>query len=451
MKKHDVDMLSGSITKGLWAISLPIMAMNVMTSLFGIIDMTILKNFCTDGNAVGAVGVCGALIAFCTNLASGLTTGANVIVARNIGRGDKESVDKAIGVSVAFSIVLGLVFAVVGVCGARQLLVWNNCPEELLADASLYFRLYFAGVPILLIYYFFAAILRASGDSRRPMLFSLASGALKAVLSFVFTAVFQMGVAGVAYATILSWAVLGICGLLALVKNQGAVRLKSQYLRFYGKELRQVLHIGVPDGLQRAMFSFANVLITSAVNSFGPAATTGVSIANNFDGILYNICTAAAMAVMPYVSQNVGRGNITRATQSVWKGVWITTVLGVSFGTLSALFSGPLSSIMTSDPEAIAYSQQKMVIISTTYFICGINDIFGSALRGMGRPMVATVCSLIYLCGLRTFWVYFVFPLLPNMTFLYLVWPISWVLCIVTTLFFYFPTVKKLMAKAASV
>ena len=450
MKKHDVDMLSGSITKGLWAISLPIMAMNVMTSLFGIIDMTILKNFCTDGNAVGAVGVCTTLIVLFTNLITGITTGANVIVARNIGKGDKEAVDRAIGASVAFALAEGLIMGIVGVLGAQLLLEWNNCPPALLAQATQYLRLYLAGIPLLAVYYFFAALLRSSGDSRRPMIFSITAGAIKIVLTFLFIAVFDMGVVGVAYATILSWVILCVCGLTALVKTNGAVKIKPKYIRFHKRELGQILHIGIPDALQRAMFAFANVLITATVNSFGPAATTGVAIANNFDGILYNICTAAALAVMPYVSQNVGKGNINRATQAVWKGVMITTVLGVSFGTLSALFSGPLSSIMTSDPEAIAYSQQKMVIISTTYFICGINDIFASALRGMGRPMVATVSAFLFMCAFRAFWVYFVFPLLPNMTFLYLVWPISWVLCIVTTLFFYFPTVKKLKATAVA-
>ena len=450
MKKHDVDMLSGSITKGLWRISLPIMAMKVMASLFNIIDMTILKNFSTDGNAVGAVGACGVLITLITNLVIGISTGTNVIVARYIGKGDKEAMDRSIGTSVVFSIAAGLVMAIVGIWGAELFLRWNNCPEVLLGDAALYFRLYFLGIPILMVHYFFAALMRSSGDSRRVMIFTLTSGAVKVVLSYLAIGVFNMGVAGVAIATILSWVMLLIMDLQALTQTANTVRIQRSYLKFYKKELGEVLHIGIPDSLQRAMYSFANVIIAATVNSFGPAATTGVSIANNFDGILYNICTAAAIAVMPYVSQNVGKGNITRATQAVWKGVLITTVLGISFGTLSALFSGQLSSLMTADPEAIAYSQQKMVIISTTYFICGINDIFGSALRSMGRPMVATVCAFLFMCVFRFVWVYFVFPLVPNMTFLYLVWPLGWLLCIIVTLFFYFPTVKKLKEKAAA-
>ena len=448
MKKHDVDMLSGSITKGLLSISLPIMAMNVMTSLFTIVDMTVLKNFCADGNAVGAVGVCGVLITLFTNLVVGVTAGTNVIVARNIGRGDQAAVDRTIGTSIAFSIVAGLALMVVGISGAELFLRWNNCPEELLSQAVLYFRLYFAGTPVLMVYYFFAAIMRSAGDSKRPMIFSIASGVVKLALNYLFAAVFHMGVAGVAIATILSWVVLGVLGLLALIKNDGAVKIKLKHIRFYKQEMGQVLHIGVPDSLQRAMFSFANVIIASAVNSFGPAATTGVSIANNFDSILYYITNAAAVAVMPYVSQNVGKGNIDRATQAVWKGMLITAAFGISFGSLSAIFSGPLSSIMSSDPAAIAYSQQKMVIISSTYFICGINDIIGSSLRSMGKPMVATVCTLIFMCLLRFVWVYCIFPLVPNLTFLYLVWPLGWVLCIITMLFIFFPTIKQLKAKA---
>lgn len=451
MKKHDVNMLSGSITKGLWAISLPIMVMNVIQSLFNIIDMTILKEFDPgDGIAVGAVGVCGVLITLFTNLVIGIATGSNVVIARNIGKGDQEAVDRSVGSSVLFSLVAGLALTLIGLFGAEMLLQWNNCPTELLGDATLYFQLYFVGFPIIMVYNFCASILRSSGDSRRPMIYLTVGGIVKVALTFLFTAAFHMGVAGVALATILSQALPCFLGLRALIKNQGAVKLKKQYFRFYKAELLDILRIGIPTSVQRVVYSVANVLITSTVNSFGPAATTGVSIANQYDGILYNITTATSLAVMPYVSQNIGAGNVKRATQSVWKSILITTGLGVVFGSLSAGFSAPLSSIMSSDPAVIAFSQQKMVVVSTTYFICGISEIFGAALRGMGKPVVATVCSFLYMCVFRFIWVYFIFPLFPNLSFLYLVWPVGWALCIITMLFVYFPTVKKLKAKAAA-
>jgi Na+-driven multidrug efflux pump len=227
------------------------------------------------------------------------------------------------------------------------------------------------------------------------------------------------------------------------------VKIDLRKIRFYREELSQILHIGVPAGLQEGLYAIANVVISATVNSFGPAATTGISIANNFDGILYYICTAPALAVMPYVSQNIGSGNVKRALQSVWKSMMITVALGASFGALSAIFSSQLSSLMTSDPAVIAYSRQKMIIISSTYFICGINSILGSALRGMGKPAAATVATLIFMCAIRFVWVYLIFPLVPNLTFLYLIWPIGWVLSISMLLCVFFPTVKKLDRKVS--
>lgn len=445
MQKKEVDMLSGSIVKGLLAIAIPIMVMNVIQSLFGIIDMTILKAFDTGGGiAVGAVGACGTLITLITGLLIGISSGTNVIVAKYIGQGSNERVERAVGTSVAFSIVGGFALLAVGVTFAEVFLRWTNCPDELIEQAVLYFRMYFAGVPILMVYNFCAAILRSSGDAKGPMKFLTFGGIVKVVLTYVFVRFFHMQVAGVAWSTIVSWAISAGLTVRALVKNPGAISLKFNRVRFYKPELLGILKIGVPAGLQQALYSIANVIISVAVNSFGVKATTGIAIANNFDGIMYQIVTAAALAVMPYVSQNVGCGNMKRATQAVSRGVMITVCLGVTFGSLSALFSAQLSSIMSSDPAVIVYSQQKMIIISSTYFLCGVNDIIGAALRGMGRPALPTITTLIFMCALRFVWVYLIFPFYKNLTFLYLVWPIGWVLSLIVLLFYYFPTVKKL-------
>lgn len=442
--KNDVDMLRGPITPGLLKIAIPVMVMNVVQSLFNIIDMTILKSNDADGGfSVGAVGVCGTLITLISGLLIGVATGANVIIARHIGSGDNERRDRAVGTSVLFSLIGGLTLTVIGVSCAELFLSWTNCPDELLDGAVLYFRLYFLGVPILMVYNFAAAIMRATGDSTRPMIFLTLGGAAKILFSYLLVAVLNMGIPGVAIATIISWSFSTILALIALMKRGGEVRIKPKYLRLYKKELSDVLYIGIPAGLQSALYSIANVIITATVNSFGPEATTGISIANNFDGILYNVSTATAIAVMPYVSQNIGNKNVRRATQSVTRGIIVTVALGAIFGMLSAVFSAQLSSIMSDDPTVIAYSQQKMIIISSTYFICGINDIFGGALRGMGRPIVSTVATLVFMCAIRFVWVYAIFPLYENLTFLYLIWPIGWVLSIVTLLFFYFPTVNR--------
>lgn len=443
--KKEVNMLSGSIIKGLLTIAIPIMVMNVMQSLFNIIDMTILKMYDTDGGyTVGAVGAGGTLISLITGLLIGSSSGANVVISRYIGKGDNQKAEKAVGSAIFIAIVGGLLLLVIGVSFAEVFLFIVNCPDELLAQASLYFRLYFVGVPILMVYNFCAAILRSTGDTRRPMIYLTIGGVVKVLLTFVFVAFCQMKVEGVAFATIISWLVSAVLGARALYTNEGAVKIRIANIRYHKEQIKEILKIGIPAGLQQALYSVANVIIAATVNSFGKDATTGISIANQFDGILYQIVTAPALAVMPYVSQNVGKGNIKRATQAITRGMMITVCMGASFGALSAIFSGQLSSIMSSNPAVIAYAQQKMIIISSTYFICGINEILGASLRGMGRPLVATIATFIFMCAIRFVWVYLFFPLLPNLTFLYLIWPIGWVLSITMLLIFLFPTIKQL-------
>lgn len=442
----EVNMLEGSIVNGLLGIAIPIMIMNVITSLFNIVDMSILKMFDTDGGyAVGAVGACGTLISLITGLVIGCSAGANVCIAKRIGKGDKEGVDRAVGTSIVLSLVGGLILTAIGVSFAEIFLGWMNCPDRLMKQAALYFRMYFAGCPILMLYNFVAAVLRSSGDTKRPMLYLITGSAVKLAMTFLFVGVFKMQVMGVSIATIISWTVMALLASRALVFHGGAVQLKLDKLRFYKEELREILAVGIPAGLQQALYSIANVIITATVNSYGPDATTGISIANNFDGVLYQISHSPSLAVMPYVSQNVGAGNLKRAKKSIVRGMLITTALGATFGSLSAIFSGQLASIMTDTPAVITYAQQKMVIISSTYFICGINDIMGAAMRGLGKPLIPTIATLIYMCGIRFIWVYLIFPFMAgNMTFLYLIWPIGWILSLITLTAFYFPTVKKL-------
>jgi len=452
MAKKDVNMLSGSIVKGLLTISIPVMVMNVLQSVFNIVDMTVLKTFDTagGGSAVGAVGVCGSLISAITGLVIGIATGANVITARYIGSGDQDSVDRSVRTAMAFAVCAGLALAVIGISFAELFLRWTNCPEGLLSEAVLYFRLYFAGVPILMVYNFCAALLRSVGNARGPMVYLTLGGVVKVTCNLLLVGVFHLGVTGVAVSTILSWGVATALALRALTGNESKVRLRLGKIRFYRAELKQILHIGVPAGLQQVLWAVANVAIIATVNSYGEAATTGVSIAGNYDNLLYHICMATGFAITPYVSQNVGAHNIKRAKEAVWKGCVITVCLGAVFGALMAVFADPLSSIMSSDPEAIAYSRQRMVLLSSTYFICGVYSILGEALRGMGKPIVATVNTLLYMCALRFVWVYVIYPLLPaDLTFLYLVWPVGWVLSIATMLPIFFVTTKKLARKYA--
>lgn len=449
--KREVNMLSGSIMKGLFSIAIPIMIMNVTMSLFNIVDMTVLRMFDSSGGfAVGAVGACSNLINLITGLMIGCSAGANVVIAKYIGMGDRERIEKATGASILFALVGGIVLSVVGVCCAEVFLGWMNCPDELIKDAALYFRLYFVGLPIFMVYNFSASILRSAGDSKRPMMYLITGSTIKLGFNLLFVAGLKMTVDGVAYATLISWIFMTVLGISALLKNQGIIKLKPSRIRFYTKELKEILIIGVPTGLQQALYSIANVIIAATVNSFGAEATTGISIANSFDGILYQIVTAPALAVMPYVSQNIGHKNIKRVRHIIVNGLIINVCLGATFGCLSALFSAQLSSLMSANPAVIAYSQQKMIIISSTYFICGINDIFGATLRGMGKPNIPTIATLFYMCLFRFVWVYLIFPLVPNLTFLYLVWPIGWILSIATLIPFCLKGLKKMEREQTS-
>ena len=447
-KKKDVNMLEGSIIKGLLTIAMPIMIMNVIQSLFNIIDMTVLKIFDAD-MAVGAVGACSTLISLITGLLIGVSSGANVIIARYIGQHDRERVERAIGTALLFALFGGIVLAIIGISCAELFLGWMNTDKKLIGDAALYFRLYFLGVPILMIYNFCASIMRSTGDSTRPMIFSISGGAVKVALTILFVAVFKMGVVGVAVATLISWGVLSFLGLRAVIKTDSIAKVNFKKLHFYSSELRDMLSIGIPAGMQQALYSVANVIIAATVNTYGWEATTGISIANTFDGIMYQIIISPSLALMPYVSQNVGNKNMKRAEQSIVRGIMITVLIGGVFGALSAIFSAELSSIMSDNPVVIQYSQQKMMIISSTYFVCGINEIMGASLRGMKKPLVPMISTMIFMCAIRFVWVFLVFEPLRDtladpLTFLYLIWPIGWVLSISTQLCFFFPTAARL-------
>lgn len=443
LKATKVDMLSGSIFKGLLSMTIPIMIMNVMQSTFSLIDMTILGKFAND-TAVGAVGTCSTLISLFTGLLIGVSTGANVVVAKRLGQGDRERAEKTVGTSILFAVVGGIVMLIIGVLFAREFLMLIKCPENMLDEAALYFKLYFLGVPFLMMYNFGASILRAAGDTKRPMYYLIIGGVVKLVLNFCFITMFNMSVEGVGIATIISNGVMGALAFLALKRSDDKVCFRFDRFRFYSSELKDILYIGIPAGIETALYSLANSVIVTAVNGFGPDAATGVSIANQFDGILYQISCATAYATTPYIAQNIGARNFDRAKKTLGNSILITVMFGAFFGALSAIFSPELSSLVSSTPAVIEFSCQKMRIVSSTYFICGINHVMGGVLRGMGKPIVPTVATMLFMCIMRFPWVYFIFPLCPNLTFLYLVWPIGWILSITTQLIAYFPTMSKL-------
>ena len=451
MRHKNVDMLNGSISKGLITMTIPIMIMHVMTNLFSVIDMTVLGTYAND-TAVGAVGACGTLIALCNGLLLGCSAGANIIVARHIGEGDQKKTNEAVSTAILFALIGGIVLMIIGISCAELFLKLSKCPDKLMPQAVTYFRLYFVASPAIMLYSFGASILRASGDTRRPMYFTIIGGTAKIILNFFCVRVLHTTVEGVAIATLLSNLISATLSLVTIRKMTEKIRFRFRELKIKLAELKQILFLGIPSGLQQAMYSFANVIIVTQVNILGPNATTGLSIANQFDGILYQIACATSFATIPYVAQNLGAGRLDRAKKSVYSSALITIAFGASFGFLSAFFSGELSSIMSKTPEVIKYSQQKMIIISSTYFICGINEILSGSLKGMGKPFIPTISTLVFMCLFRFVWVYLIYPFMPNnLTYLYLVWPVGWTLSIITQLAFYIPAMRKLKRKTLSV
>ncbi len=428
----EVDMLKGSVTKGLLSMMIPIMIMNVMQTMFSVIDMTVLGNL-VDDNAVGAVGASGVLITLCTALLIGVSAGANVVVAKHIGEGDRKKTEDAIATGLAFSLIGGVVMAVIGVLFAKTFLSWTNCDTELMPQATAYFRIYFIGVPAIMFYNFTASILRAAGDTKRPMYFLIIGGIVKIIFNYLSIILLGLDVEGTATATVISNLIAGCLSYMALTKMNDRFKVSFKMLKLHISELKKMLYIGIPTGMQSALYSLANVVIASTVNTFGKEATTGLSIANQFDGILYQIIYAPALALIPYMAQNIGAGDMKRAKKALLSATLLNIAFGATLGALSAIFSGELSGIMTDDPLVIMYSVQKMIIVSSTYFICGINEIVGGALRGMGKPILPVISTLLFMCGIRFIWVYVIFPYFPeNISFLYLIWPIGWILSILT-------------------
>ncbi len=444
MKVKEVNMLQGSVMKGLFAMSLPIILMNVFQQLFNAIDMTVLGKYASDA-AVGSVGVCGTHISLFTGLVSGLAAGANVVISRFLGHGDRDKAERAVGTSLIVGLIGGFLLLAVGALFAKELLVMIDCDESLLPEAIRYFKLYFCSLPAYMVYYFCACILRARGETRLPMIYLLVGAAAKVVLNYVFVAGLHMTVEGVGYATIAANLISAILSFRAVYKMDGVLRFSWRNVRIFRRELGQILFTGIPVGMESALYSIANLAILAVVNGFDPPySTTGYSIGTQFNNIVYHVCVGTSYAVMPYVAQNVGAGNLKRVRSVVRKAMVLTTLLGGGTGWMFAIFARPLASLMSKSPTVIGYAVGQIVLVSGLYFICGIAFAMNAVLRGLGRPIVPTVSTLAFMCVFRYLWVWFIYPLFPNLVFLYTIWPIGWVLCTITTLCFYFPTMRRM-------
>ena len=443
----EMDMTEGPLFKNIIIYALPIVGINLVQLLFNAVDVAVLGIFCSD-QAVAAVGSTTALVNLIIGLFVGMSVSANVLVARAMGEGNQEKGKKIIGTSVVLSIIFGLVLSIIGVLFSRTFLSWMSCKENLIDMATTYMQIYFLGMPIVMLYNFSASIMRAVGDTLRPFIFLIVGGILNIGLNIFFILVLKKDVEGVAIATVASQGVAAILSLVVLSKSNGFAKLEKKHLRIYKRELKEILHIGLPTGIQRCMFSLSNVVLVSTLNEyFNDQIIAANTIAHQFDAIIHDVTDAFAMSALSFVSQNLGANKYKRVWKTIWQSCFLVTIVALTLGSLSIIFAKPLCSIMTDTPEVIEYGAVRLGIMGIFYVLTGYMNIFANVLRGLGKAVLSMIGSLICTVVFRIFWIRVIFPINPTLNMYYAVYPISWGLCAVVFVALAIPILSKTQRK----
>lgn len=424
-KKYEIDMIHGPLLGKILLFTLPLMASSILQLLFNAADIIVVGRY-AGSDALAAVGSTGALINLLTNMFIGFSVGANVLVARYYGAGKPDEVSETVHTSVMLSIIGGILLAAIGIIFASPLLELMGTPENVLPLAALYVRIYFAGMPVILLYNYGSAILRAIGDTKRPLYYLAVAGVLNIILNLIFVIVFEMSVAGVALATILSQTLSAVLVIRCLMHTEGGCHLDLHQLKIHSHKLWKILQLGLPAGLQGSIFSLSNVLIQSSVNSFGAVAMAGNSAAANIEGFTYVAMNSFYQAAITFVSQNMGAMEFKRIRKIAWQCLACVTVTGALLGNLSFFFGHLLLGIYSDEAEVIRYGIYRLEVIGTTYFLCGIMDVCVGCLRGIGYSFLPMVVSLLGACGFRILWIFTVFKGHHDLHTLYISYPISW-------------------------
>ena len=421
------DLTSGPMLKKIILLSLPLAASSILQLLFNAADVVVVGRF-AGSTALAAVGSNGALINLLVNLFVGLSLGANVVAARCFGARDEKGVQNTVQTAVTLGLVSGVLLAFVGFFAARGLLELMSCPEDVIGLSTLYLKIYFIGMPMTMLYNFSAALLRAVGDTRRPLYCLAVAGVINVVLNLVFVILFQMSVAGVALATIISQTVSALMVTVLLIREEGALHLDLRHLGFHKRALVQILQIGLPAGLQSTVFSLSNVVIQSAINSFGSTVVAGNSAASNLEGFIYTGMNAFAQAAVTFTSQNVGARRYDNLDRVMRNCLLCAVVVGLVLGGGAFLTGESLLHFYSTDETVVAAGLARMKVICTSYFLCGIMDTLASCLRGRGYSVLPMIVSLVGSCLLRLVWIATIFQLFRSTTTLYISYPISWLL-----------------------
>lgn len=420
----EMDLTSGPIFKKLTIYAIPFIFTNILQIFFSATDIAVLGIMVND-NAVAAVGANTSLNNMLVGLFVGLSIGTNVVLSRYVGAKDLERSRRTVGTSILLALIAGGILLCVGVPMAETFLIWMGCAPEILPMATVYLRIYFLGMPIMMVYNFSASILRAVGDTKRPLIFLAIGGVANVILNVLFI-LMGMTVEGVAIGTIVSQFISATLTLSVLFKGNGYGSLKLKYLKIFKTQFKEILAIGLPSGLQSLAFNISNVLIQSTVNSFGAVGMSANTTAQQFDAIVYNVGNAVSMSTMSFVGQNIGAKRMDRVKRTIIDGAILIFLIQFGVGGLFTIFAPQLCGIIANSPEVIAWAVVRLTIMGLTYFICGEMEVCANSVRAMGKPIVSLIISV---CGASLFRILFLeitFAIWPYFNTIFWSYAASW-------------------------
>lgn len=445
MAKKNIDMTSGPIFSKMLIFVIPLLLTNLLQQLYNMADMLVAGRFAGE-LALAAVGATQSLTNMITNILVGISIGVSTVIAQALGAKDKECADRVVHTSMSISVFGSVLLAIIGIIICKPILILMNTPANILDKSVNYMRIIFAGYPISSLYNFGSAILRAKGDTKRPLIFLAISGAVNVVLNCVFVIVFHWGVEGVAFSTVISQLLSAIMVLIWLFSEEYPFKVEIKKIKIHGAEFKRVLGCGIPIAAQSAMFSFANLTIQSSVNSFGELAVAGAGAASNINNILYVILNAPSHASTIFTGQNFGAKKFERIPKIMYMSTLVVMLMWLVSGTLIVAFAKQLIGFFADDEMVINYGSQVVKVLCGTYFLCGIMEAISGSLKGINKSMISMINSLVSLFGIRIVWVFTYFASHRSLPVLYVGYPLSWIFAIVAhSLFFiyYFKKIKK--------
>lgn len=446
-RKNEIDMLHGPLLAKIIIFAMPLAASSILQQLFNSVDVAVVGRF-DSSYALAAVGSNGPVISLLINLFLGISMGANVVISNHIGQKDNNLTKYAIRTTAATALFSGLALAVIGVLAARPILTIMGTPTEVLDMAVRYLRIYFIGTPFLLIYNFGSAILRSKGDTSRPLYILIVAGIINTVLNLILVIVFHMGVAGVAIATDIANVFSAASIIFLLIREEEPYRLNLRSIGINKNELKSMLMIGVPAGLQGMVFSFSNVLLQTTINSHGADAVAGSAAAVNFEYYCYFIISAFNGAAITFIAQNYGAGNYNRVKRIYWLCLGLSTLLSVASAQLFIWQKTFFVSLFTTDASVAEYAYTRMLIVLLWQFIACSYEISASAMRGMGKSMLPTLLTIVGTCLLRVVWVFAVCPVWTSYQTIMIVYPITWITTGIMVFTAFHITARKKLAEA---